>query len=125
MVKEYTLVDDRIQEKDNLNKIYKEDGKTDKSGACYEYMILNGRTGDILGNITFQNGPRNEAGSTQGILDVDLLEIVRDRLNAFQKSELKNDETWKALMCIEGALGFLKRRTEDRKKRGVLGTYRE
>ena len=125
MVKEYTEIKERIQQKDNLNKVYREEGKTGKSGECYEYMILNGRTGDILGNLTFQNGPRNEKGSQQGITDADLLEIVRDRFNAFQNSGLKDDYTWKALMCIEGALGFLQRRTEDRKKRGVLGTYKE
>lgn len=121
MFKKYTEITDRIQKEDNLNRVYFLD-EVGPGDGYHEYMVLNGRTGDVLQTINFQKGPRLEERSSAGVLDTDLLEIVRHRLNAFADGSLGDDDTRKAAMCVEGALGFLNRRKEDRKKRGVLGT---
>lgn len=117
----YKEIEDRIQQEDNLNKVCFLDEKG-PGGAYHKYIILNGRTEYFLGSIMFQIGPRNDPKSIQGVLDTDLLEIVRHRMKAFCEGDMADENTKNALYCIEGALGFLRRRTEDRKKRGVLGT---
>ena len=119
--KEFTEITDRIQKEDNLNKVFFLDEKG-PGGGYHKYLVLNGRTGTVLADLTFQNGPRLAYDSVQGILDNDLLEIVRHRLAAFCEGDMKDENTYKAMLCVEGALGFLARRTEERKKRGVLGT---
>lgn len=124
MTKCYEEIKDRIQQEDNLNKVYFLEEKGPGDGY-HEYMILNWRTGDILLRVRFQKGPRKETGSVTGVLDTDLLEIVRHRLKAFSKGAMADENSGKALLCVEGALGFLRRRAEDRKLRGVLGTGRK
>ncbi len=119
--RDFTEITDRIQKEDNLNKVFFLDEKG-PGGGYHKYLVLNGRTGTVLADLTFQNGPRLAYDSVQGILDNDLLEIVRHRLAAFCEGDMKDDNTYKAMLCVEGALGFLARRTEERKKRGVLGT---
>lgn len=59
----------------------------------------------------------------KGVLDGDLLEIVRDRLRAFQSGPYSCRENACALTHIEEALMWLSRRAEDRVARNVLGTY--
>ena len=73
--------------------------------------------------IKFQKGPRNEEGSIGGVLDVDLLEIVRDRLKDFQSGDFRCRENACALTHIEEALMWMNKRVEDRAERRVLGTY--
>ena len=53
--------------------------------------------------------------------DEDLLEIVRHRLQCFQKGEFPSRESACALTHIEEALMWLNKRKEDRKARNVLG----
>lgn len=72
--------------------------------------------------ISFQKGPRKDENSVQGVLDADLLEIVRDRLQGFQSGEFACRENAMALGHIEDALLWLNRRVEDRLERQVLGT---
>lgn len=72
--------------------------------------------------IKFQKGPRNADDSIGGVLDVDLLEIVRDRLIHFQNGEFATRENACALTHIEEALMWMNKRVEDRAERGVLGT---
>lgn len=114
----------RIQKEDNMNtvKFVNEKGP---GGGYHEYIVSNARTNEPLCEICFQKGPRKAANSQSGVLDNDLLEIVRHRLNAFCEGDMKDDNTYKAMLCVEGALGFLARRTKDRKERGVLGTMEE
>lgn len=70
-----------------------------------------------------QQGPRNSPDALHGVLDTDLLEIVRDRLAAFQAGPFACRENAIALTHIEEALLWMNKRTEDRIARGVLGTY--
>ena len=72
--------------------------------------------------IRFQCGPRKSPDARRGLLDVDLLEIVRDRLRAFQAGPFSCRENACALTHIEEALMWMNRRVEDRIERGVLGT---
>lgn len=69
-----------------------------------------------------RKGSRKESGSRPGVLDADLLEIVRDRLRNFQAGEFSCRENACALTHIEEALMWLNRRVDDRIERNVLGT---
>jgi hypothetical protein len=56
------------------------------------------------------------------VLDTDLLEIVRHRLQCFQEGDFKTRENAIALTHIEEALLWMNKRVEDRIERNVLGT---
>ena len=110
-----------IQKRNNLNEVFrwKEKGP---GGAWHAYLVRDAETkGGFV--IFFQKGPRNEPGSEPGLLDTDLLEIVRDRLKCFQAGEYACRENACALTHIEEALMWMNKRVEDRAERQVLGTY--
>lgn len=112
----------RIQRSDNLNTVKFDDTAGAGNGRHY-YEIERADTGETLAKIHFQEGARKEEGSTAGVLEGDLLEIVRHRLQCFQKGEFATRENACALTHIEEALMWLNKRKEDRKERNVLGTY--
>ena len=60
--------------------------------------------------------------SIHGLLDTDLLEIVRDRLQGFQSGEFACRENAIALTHLEECLLWMNKRVEDRAERGVFGT---
>jgi hypothetical protein len=113
-----------IQKRENLNQVFVTDEKGN-GGGNHEYVIQ----WDALNNgyittqrIIFQNGPRKLHDSVHGILDTDLLEIVRHRLQCFQQGSFSTRENAVALTHIEEALMWMNRRVEDRIEREVLGT---
>lgn len=113
-----------IQKREKLNKVYAVDEKGN-GGANHKYVIISDSS---IKNYTetviqFQDGPRKDDNSTHGILDTDLLEIVRDRLKGFQSGPYSTRENACALTHIEEALMWMNRRVEDRIERNVLGTY--
>lgn len=114
-----------IQKRENLNAVFAVD-ELDPCGAHHQYNIAglpideNGM-GLFQAIIKFQKGPRKEPDSQHGVLDTDLLEIVRDRLKAFQSGPFACRENACALTHIEEALMWMNRRVEDRIERGVLG----
>lgn len=114
-----------IQKRNNLNDIYRYD-EIGPGGGYHDYDIYKAGAEPMKDEpifcISFQKGSRKSADSVHGPLDVDFLEIVRDRLTAFQNGELRNRETACALTHIEEALMWLNKRTEDRAERQVLGT---
>lgn len=117
-----------IQKRNNLNEVCRVD-EPGAGNACHEYMILHrvfpvGEPEQVIpiASIQFQHGPRNEGGSVTGVLDTDLLEIVRDRLKAFQTGVFATRENACALTHIEEALMWMNKRVEDRAERGVFGT---
>jgi hypothetical protein len=117
-----------IQKRNKLNRVYSE-GEVGPGGAFHEYGIeeIRDTTEDfrnVILEIKFQKGARGSEGSVTGVLDGDLLEIVRDRLTAFQKGNFATDENEHALRHIEEALMWMNKRAEDRFEKGVLGTYR-
>lgn len=124
-----------IQKRNNLNAVYRT-GEEGPGGAYHDYDIYPADfdplsvLGEIepdnvelpLACIEFQKGPRYDAEARHGVLDTDLLEIVRDRLKAFQNGPYATRENACALTHIEEALLWMNKRVEDRAERGVLGT---
>ena len=124
-----------IQKREKLNDIYAVDKKgngganhkyeltySDKSAIDEENGLLLVSPSDFVATIQFQNGARKLDNSTHGIIDSDLLEIVRHRLQSFQNGEFATRENAVALTHIEEALMWMNRRVEDRIERSVLGT---
>lgn len=111
---------DTIQKKFLLNHAYATDNP-DHSGANHFYTVLDSEDKLIMGYIRFQQGTRSRVEPANGLRDDDLLEIVRDRLRGFQAGPFPCEENEKALKSIEEALGWLKKRTDSRAERGVLG----
>jgi hypothetical protein len=114
-----------IQKRNKLNNVFRA-GEQGPGGAYHEYAVLTAEgtpTPMIVAEIVFQKGPRKEPTSVCGVLDSDLLEIVRDRLRCFQQGDFASRENACALTHIEEALMWMNKRAEDRAERGVLGTY--
>lgn len=116
-----------IQKRNNLNIVHA-NGDIGPGGAYHHYEIA-AANHDELGHtvvptiINFQKGPRNEPDSIHGVVDGDLLEVVRHRLQCFQAGEFACRENAIALTHIEEALMWMNKRAEDRAERNVLGTY--
>lgn len=95
-------------------------------GACHEYGIRpvnqasDGKPWYPFASVHFQKGPVKEAG-VNGCHHEDLLAIVIDRLEHFQKGEYRCRANALAVTKIEEALHWLNHRTADRAKRGVEG----
>lgn len=107
----------RIRDGENVfdssgNLILSKDGQPDLNALVFKNVEL----------ITFQNGARSLKGSTHGVLDTDLLEIVRDRLIGFQSGTFASKYNEEALYHVEKALEFMNERVMERVSRGVLGT---
>lgn len=113
-----------IQKFENLNYIYSI-SETGPGGAYHEYAVIDSKNAEVMQNIFFQKGPRKDPNSVNGVLDCDLLEIVRDRLIAFNKGTMSCVENEKALYHLEEALMWMNRRVEDRIARQVLGTMQQ
>lgn len=119
----------RIQRRNNLNTVYVDPKRQEKSNATHDYQVeCLKKTEDglidygVKFSISFQNGARHEPDCKVGVLDSDLLEIVRHRLQGFQSGEYATRENAMALTHVEQALMWLAKRADDRDERGVLGT---
>lgn len=127
-----------IQKIENLNDVFAID-EPGPGGAHHHYGVVKLNTGriseedgtfrtrpeNLLVTIQMQEGPRKDPDAIHGVLDCDLLEIVRDRLTAFQSGPYACRENACALTHIEEALMWMNRRVEERATRGVLGTYQK
>ena len=115
-----------IQTQEKLNDVYVVD-EIGPGNANHQYLISKTDSKmsveNYVGVIQFQKGPRKDDTSEHGVIDTDLLEIVRDRLKHFQKGPYANDYNAQALVHVEEALKSLNKRVEDRIARNVLGTY--
>lgn len=111
-----------IQKREKLNDVFAAD-QPGPGNACHKYDIVKHDSGEVLTTIQFQCGPRLDESSVHGVIDTDLLEIVRDRLKGFQSGDFSSRENACALTHIEEALMWMNRRVEDRIERQVLGTY--
>lgn len=113
-----------IQKRENLNEVFVVDEKGN-GGAHHIYEVKwdadnNGYISTY--KVEFQNGARKLKDSKHGVLDTDLLEIVRHRLQCFQQGDFATRENAIALTHIEEALLWMNKRVEDRIERNVLGT---
>ncbi len=109
-----------IQKFSNLNMVFTVDDKGN-GGAHHRYEIGMPELCKEI-PIQFQNGARKSHDSIHGVLDTDLLEIVRHRLQCFQQGNFATEYNAEALKHIELALMWMNRRVEDRIERNVLGT---
>lgn len=120
-----------IQKREKLNDVYSVD-EAGPGGAYHKYVIkkdevvdnvtLERKTTDLI-EVQFQKGARKDENATNGVIDSDLLEIVRHRLHCFQAGPFATEYNAKALEHLEIALMYMNRRVEDRIERNVLGTY--
>ena len=111
-----------IQKRANLNEVYRS-GEAGPGGAYHDYDIYDPENPEVaLACIEFQKGARKDPESRHGVLDTDLLEIVRDRLKAFQSGPYACEYNERALNYIELALYQMNLRVENRLERNVLGT---
>lgn len=117
-----------VQQLGKLNEVYRV-GEEGPGGAYHTYAIVKvdaeKNENPIIATIKFQKGARSEETSRQGILDHELVEIVRDRLKSFQKGEFATEENRVALFLLEEALKWMNKRIENRIKRGVLGKHKK
>lgn len=117
-----------VQKKGLLNEVYRV-GEQGPGGAYHTYAIVkvDPEEGEnpIIATIKFQKGPRSEETSRHGILDHELIEIVLDRIKAFQKGKFAADQNWMVIFFLEQALKWMNARVEDRIKRGVLGLWKK
>lgn len=125
-----------IQKREKLNDVFAVDA-IGPGGANHLYCVCKAGTAKLedddtslivkpenpLLTLQMQCGPRKEKDSLHGVIDTDLLEIVRDRLKAFQAGLFSSRENACALTHIEEALMWMNRRVEDRIERDVLGKY--
>ena len=96
-------------------------------GACHEYEVLPVTFNGIdpstpVAKVSFQDGPVKESG-INGCHQEDLIAIVIDRLQYFQKGGYACRENAIAITKLEEAMHWLNHRTADRVKRGVEGTH--
>jgi hypothetical protein len=89
--------------------------------APNHYTVRDNKTGNVLTEVHFQEGPRNGIG-INGIHNEDLLSIVADRLEAYQNSPFACVENEQARLHITIAQMFLHKRTAERSVRGSEGT---
>ncbi len=95
-------------------------------GACHRYQVESVPTREneptsILTMVIFQKGPIKENG-VNGCHHEDLIAIVMDRLQHFQKGDYNCVENEVALTHLQSALDVLRSRTTKREERGVEGT---
>jgi hypothetical protein len=90
--------------------------------APHNYIIKNSENDNLLAGIHFQAGPLKESG-LNGIFMEDLIAICINRLKHFQNSEFKCKENDEAIKKLEESLMCLRKRTDNRKERNVLGTH--
>ena len=113
-------------ETENHTTIFSLDEKG-TGGANHEYEVRaippEGATiseNEIYAKVKFQKGAVKENG-VNGCHNEDLIVIVIDRLQGFQKGDFSCDENAIAIKKLLEALFWLNKRTSDRVKRGVEG----
>lgn len=102
--------------------VYVMDRPVPRAGnACHLYRVR-GDGLDLL-DVNFQRGPIKEAG-VNGVQHIDLLAIVKHRLEDFQRGPFKSDLNATALQHVNRAILADKARTNLRANAGAEGTSR-
>lgn len=92
-------------------------------GHAHHCYTINDKKGQVLGTLSFQDGPIKEAG-INGVMDENLLAILIDRLKGFQSGPYQCAENAVALSKCQSALVMLKERTKKREAAGKEGTHK-
>ena len=102
-----------VQKADLINEVYRI-GEQQQDGAYDTYAIVKieheENENPIIATVKFQKGPRSAKTSRHGILDHELIEIVKDRLELIQKGKYASEENRIALFLLEEALKWLGKR---------------
>lgn len=77
--------------------------------------------GECVGWVQFQKGPRNEPGSTTGVLTGAVLAMLIDIVQDFQSGPFPCHENELVLGNLTSALFYTKQRAHERASRSVLG----
>ena len=110
-----------VHKRGKLNSVCAVDKEYNGTNHVYEIFRNTSPSEDPIATIRFQKGARFEDDSISGVSDMDLLEIVRDRLIGFQTGEFSCAENDRAIQHIEEAIMWLNYRAENRMMRGVFG----
>lgn len=93
-----------------------------KYNAPHYFEVVSVEDDEPLCAIHFQEGPIKECG-VNGVNNEDLINMVIERLEHFQRSEYACRENAIAITKLEEALLWLRKRTMAREQRGVEGTH--
>lgn len=114
-----------IQKHNVLNEVYVNDEPNPISNGHHSYTIYHGLNQDETKTvIQFQDGPRAEEGSIGGVLDGDLIEIVKHRQESFQAGKFHCPENEEVIKHLTLALMYMNKRAEERAERNVLGKHK-
>ena len=119
------ITDEYVKRKDQLQLVC-EDKEKWNYNAPHSFQLVKENVNDsstleIISSVHFQEGPVKEVG-LNGFGDVDLLLMVKTRLQAFQSTQYACKENAEALVSIQEAIAWLTSRTRNREARGVEGT---
>lgn len=103
------VADERDPDAGNASHAYK--GALDVGGG-YKRSVL---------NIHFQHGPRDVDGSTAGVADVAVLQVLIDRQEGFQAGEFACRENQQVLDALLTAKAHMVMRANTRSVQRVLG----
>ena len=93
-----------------------------KYNAPHNFEVRSVEDDKLVCAIHFQEGPIKECG-VNGVNNEDLINMVIERLEHFQRSEYACRENAMAITKLEEALLWLRKRTMSRERRGVEGTH--
>lgn len=102
-------------------RVYCENEEDRKFNAPHHFMVTS-VDGKVLAKIDFQEGPIKEC-DVNGVCNEDLINMVIERLESFQKSEFSCRENALAITKLEEALLWLRKRTMRREAEGKEGTH--
>lgn len=88
------------------------------NGSHAYFAVLDAET---VARIQFQHGPRHVEGSTPGMTSTALLAVLIDHIQGFQGGPYACRENAIALTHLETAMLWMRKRADDRARRGVLG----
>ena len=100
-------------------KIIADDTDPNAGGASHKYAIE--ISGECVGGINYQHGPRGIDGKLIGCIDAAIIAIAIDRLECFQEGPFAHESNARALAHLRDAADILRSRAAERKGRGVLG----
>lgn len=94
-----------------------------KFNAPHHYSVSTSEEpSEIIQTVSFQEGPIKENG-VNGVNNEDLIAMVINRLEHFNRSEFSCRENAMAITKLEESLLWLRKRTMGRETRGVEGTH--
>ena len=99
-----------------------EDWNGNPAGGSADFYHPNeGGDGHFVHHFRFQEGVITEG--VNGLMIEDVIQVLIDRLNYFQKSQFPSDFNAEAVQHLGRAYDSLMKRRYDRERRGVLGKH--